>query len=420
MSLPLKQTCLYKQLLALKIKGIGIDISGYAHQPCVNDVMNGVGQLVSSALLPSDSWKHKEQQAKALFDRRRPDGQRQEAIGITQDKCPNNAAELTELSGVPLEQQNVDPLHVEKKITENMINFTGKVYKDACNDLRRVFADMAEKDTAPILQLMCDGTIEAHEWTLAGTENEEERRKYMETKEFWTRFCENIETVWRHPEEIKRRLLLWWDKYKNVKDQHGNKLMSAIAYKAIENALKRCKHVKNIPGAAIPLGRGGPYNLMRYRKNNTQSPLEGLHNLQVDWIAADSVGMELANALLHISACTFNRLAAEKLPEDHPLRQDRIGHDAIWLVHETNQAASKIQADPPYQRMPAMPQSITEEFFVTYYESLKTEIEQPADVPRPVVEPMAAPVVSPFQLLSGMQVHLLYHRCVCMCGSTHT
>jgi len=74
MSLPLKQTCLYKQLLASKIKGIGIDISGYAHQPCVNDVMNGVGQLVSSALLPSDSWKHKEQQTQALFAHQRPDG----------------------------------------------------------------------------------------------------------------------------------------------------------------------------------------------------------------------------------------------------------------------------------------------------------------------------------------------------------
>jgi len=74
MSLPLKQTCLYKQLLASKIKGIGIDISGYAHQPCVNYVMNGVGQLVSSALLPSDSWKHKEQQTQALFAHQRPDG----------------------------------------------------------------------------------------------------------------------------------------------------------------------------------------------------------------------------------------------------------------------------------------------------------------------------------------------------------
>lgn len=100
--------------------------------------MNGVGQLVSSVLLPSDRWAHKAKQAAALFARPGEHGSRQQALGIVQDKCPNNAAELFQLSHVPLEKQSVDPLHVQKQITENMINFTGDVYKEACNELRLV------------------------------------------------------------------------------------------------------------------------------------------------------------------------------------------------------------------------------------------------------------------------------------------
>ena len=76
-----------------------------------------VGELVSSVALPTDSWKHKQRQMVGLSARGG------HALCITQDKYPQNAAELTELFGVPKERQNLDPMHVEKQITETMSSF---------------------------------------------------------------------------------------------------------------------------------------------------------------------------------------------------------------------------------------------------------------------------------------------------------
>ena len=67
---------------------------------------------------------------------------------------------------------------------------------------------------------------------------------------------------------------MWWSKWEHVVDRKGNKLMAASAYDAFKKALDRVDGIKQIDGLAIPLGIG-PEGMMKWRKNQTQSPLEG-------------------------------------------------------------------------------------------------------------------------------------------------
>ena len=97
---------------------------------------------------------------------------------------------LEELFGVPKDMQCLDPLHVEKQITEEMISFCKAEYAAACNELRLVFADFHDEDIADALQKMQEGSILVPGRDLAGSTDaaENARQEYIKTREFWIRY----------------------------------------------------------------------------------------------------------------------------------------------------------------------------------------------------------------------------------------
>ena len=81
-----------------------------------------------------------------------------QVLAITQDKVQNEEFYRSRFGNDVV--LNIDPFHVEKGVSEEMISFNGK-YSEAHNALRLVFSKPRECDLVEILNLMEAGVLRA-------------------------------------------------------------------------------------------------------------------------------------------------------------------------------------------------------------------------------------------------------------------